>query len=90
MDYQQRYEANYKEPVSAFGINAFDAILIYVDAVRRAESFEKERVREAIEKTRDVVGANGSFNMSDKDHNGLSFDSLRLLEIEKGDWRIVD
>ncbi|WP_407123338.1 ABC transporter substrate-binding protein [Bradyrhizobium sp. STM 3561] len=90
MDYQQRYEAQYKEPVSAFGVNALDGVLLYVDAVKRAGSFDKEKVRDALEQTHDLVGANGIFNMSEKDHNGLSYNSLRLLEIEKGDWKIVD
>ncbi|WP_076858411.1 ABC transporter substrate-binding protein [Bradyrhizobium mercantei] len=90
MDYQHRYETQYKEPVSAFGVNAFDGVLLYIEAVKRAGSFDKEKVRDALERTRDLVGANGTFNMSEKDHNGLSFESLRLLEIEKGDWKIVD
>lgn len=89
-DYQKRYEAKYKEPVSAFGANTFDAMLIFADAVKRAGSLDKAKLREAIEKTHGLVGANGVFNMSERDHNGLSFDSLRLLEVRKGDWVIVN
>ncbi len=89
-DYQKRYEARYKESVSAFGSNAFDAMLIFADAIKRAGSMDKEKVRDAIEKTNDLVGANGVFNMSETDHNGLSFDSLRLLEVRRGDWVIIN
>lgn len=89
-DYQKRFEAHYKEAVSAFGSNAFDAMLIFADAVKRAGSLDKEKVRDAIENTRDLVGANGVFNMSETDHNGLSFDSLRLLEVRQGDWVIIN
>jgi len=89
-DYQKRYEAQYKEAVSAFGSNAFDAILIFADAARRAGGMDKGKMRDAIEKTHDLVGANGVFTMTEADHNGLTFDSLRLLEVKGGDWTIVN
>jgi branched-chain amino acid transport system substrate-binding protein len=89
-DYQRRYEAQYKEAVSAFGANAFDAVLIFADAAKRAGSMDKARIRDAIEQTHDLVGANGIFNVSEADHNGLSYESLRMLEIVNGDWRIIN
>jgi branched-chain amino acid transport system substrate-binding protein len=90
MDLTARYQALYKEPISAFAANAYDGILVFSEAVKRAGTMDKEKLRDAIEQTKDLVGANGVYNMSPTDHNGLSFESMKLLEVSNGDWKIVN
>jgi branched-chain amino acid transport system substrate-binding protein len=90
MDLTKRFVERYKEPVSAFSANAFDGVLIFSEAVKRAGSVDKEKLRDAIEQTKDLVGANGVYNMSPTEHNGLSFESLKLLEVSNGDWKIIN
>jgi branched-chain amino acid transport system substrate-binding protein len=90
MDLTARYQALYKEPISAFAANAYDGVLIFSEAVKRAGTMDKAKLRDAIEQTRDLVGANGVYTMSPTDHNGLSFESMKLLEVSNGDWKIVN
>lgn len=88
--YKAAYEQRWKEPVSAFGANAYDGFWLYVNAVRAAGTTDKAAVRDALEKTTGWAGANGVFTMTAQDHNGLDYSSLVLLEIRDGDWTLVE
>ncbi len=87
--YAKAYTEHYKEPISTFGGHAYDALMIAVDAIKRAGSADKAKVRDAIEQTKNYVGADGVFNMSPTDHMGLDLTSFRMLEVSKGDWKLV-
>lgn len=88
--YDQAYRAAYKDEASTFGGYAYDGLMIAVDAIKRAGSTDKAKVRDAIEATKGYVGSSGVFNMSPKNHMGLELSSFRLLEIKNGDWTIVN
>ena len=88
--YDQAYRAAYKDEASTFGGYAHDGLMIAVDAIKRAGSTDKAKVRDAIEATKGYVGSSGVFNMSPTDHMGLELSSFRLLEIKNGDWTIVN
>jgi len=60
-----------------------------VDAIKRAGSTDKAKVRDALESTKGFVATSGTFNMSPTDHMGLDLSSFRMLEIKGGDWTIV-
>jgi len=87
--YKNAYEAKHGQ-VSSFGAHAYDALMIAVDAIKRAKSTDKKAVRNQIEQTSNYVGAGGIFNITAKDHMGLQLDSFKLLEIVDGNWKIVD
>ena len=58
-------------------------------AMETANSAEPEAVRAALEKITGFVGVGGVFNFSETDHNGLDASALEMVQIEKGDWKIV-
>ena len=89
LEYKQKYEAAHGD-VSAFGGHAYDAFLIAVDAIKRAKTDDKAKVRDAIEQTKDLPGTAGIFNMSPTDHMGLGLDAFKMIEIRNGDWVIID
>lgn len=74
---------------SAFGGNAHDGLWLYVTAVKKANSIDKEKVRSTLEKTTGFVGTNGVVNMTPSDHMGLNVNALRMLEIRNGDWTLM-
>jgi branched-chain amino acid transport system substrate-binding protein len=82
--YYQAYKDAYKTDASPFGANTYDALMIVADAIKRAGSTDKAKVRDAIEQTHGLVGLNGTFYMSPTDHNGLKMDSLRMVEVHGG------
>lgn len=89
MDYKNRFEAAYGA-VSTFGGHAYDGLYIALNAIDRANSTDPEKVRDEIEKTTHFVGTGGVFNMSATDHMGLGLDAFKMLEINNGDWTIVE
>jgi len=87
--YTKEFAARYKTDVSAFGGYAHDGLGLAVDAIKRAGSTDKAKVRDALEATRGYVGTGGIFNMSATDHMGLDLSAFRMFEIANGDWRLL-
>ena len=88
MVYKTKYEAAHG-PVSTFGGHAYDGLFIALEAIVRAGSTDKAKVRAEIEKTSGFIGTGGVFNMSAEDHLGLGLDAFKMLEIQNGDWTLV-
>ncbi|OHD66627.1 MAG: branched-chain amino acid ABC transporter substrate-binding protein [Spirochaetes bacterium RBG_13_51_14] len=81
--YKKNYEGKYGEDVSTFGGHAYDAVMILVEAIKKAGA-DKEKVRDAIESLKGFAGTGGIFNFSVQDHNGLAIDSFDMLTVKGG------
>lgn len=90
MSYRKAYMDRFKEDVSTFGGYGYDGLMIALDAMKRAGSTEKKKVRDAIEATKGYIGTTGKFNMSPTDHMGLDLSAFRMLEIKNGDWALLN
>jgi branched-chain amino acid transport system substrate-binding protein len=88
IEYKKDYESQYKEDVSTFGGHAYDAVLILVEGIKKAKSTDKEKVREAIENIKGLVGTAGVFTFSSQDHNGLGMDAFEMLTVKDGKFAI--
>lgn len=84
--YSKAYTERWKESVSMFGGQAYDNFFIVIEAIKRAGTTDKAKVRDQIEATRKFIGTGGEVNMSATDHMGLDMWSLRMLEARKGVW----
>jgi len=87
--YKREYEGRFKSEVSTFGGHAYDGLMLAVEAMKRAGSVDKARVRDALEATRGYMGTAGVVNMSAQDHMGLDLTAFRMLEVRKGEWTLV-
>ena len=87
--YKRDYEARFKSDVSTFGGHAYDGLMLVVNAIKRAASLDKAKVRDAIESTQGFVGTGGVVNMSASDHLGLDLSAFVMLEVKGGDWALV-
>lgn len=90
LGYAKDYTDRYKEEISTFGGHAYDALMILVAAIKRADSVDKAKVRDAIELTKNHIGADGTFNMSPTDHMGLDLSAFRMLEVRNNDWVLIN
>jgi branched-chain amino acid transport system substrate-binding protein len=86
--YSSLFSSAIKEPPSAFGAYAYDALLIATAAIKRAGGMDKAKVRDEIEKTKNYVGATGIFNMTPEDHMGLDNNSFKMTMIQGGNFVI--
>jgi branched-chain amino acid transport system substrate-binding protein len=97
LDYTRRYEEkNGAGSLSSFGAHMWDAYKLFEAAVPVAlksgqpgtPAF-RQALRDAIESSKEVVGAHGVFNMSPTDHYGHDQRARVLVRIEKGDWKLI-
>ena len=88
MAYKKDFEGRFKEDVSTFGGHPYDALLLLSEGVKKAGSTDREKVRDAIESLKGVVGTAGVFNMSPQDHNGLTEDAFEMLTVKDGKFAI--
>ena len=54
---------------------------------KRAGGTDKEKLRAAIEGTKNFVGVGGVFNMSATDHMGLDLSAFHMVEIKGGHFK---
>jgi len=89
VNYTKAFTTKWKTDVSTFGGHAYDGLMLAVDAIKRAGSADKAKLRDALEATKGYVGTGGVVNMSATDHMGLDLSAFRLLEIKNGDWSLT-
>ncbi|HSV29031.1 MAG TPA: ABC transporter substrate-binding protein [Candidatus Omnitrophota bacterium] len=90
MAFKKAYEARWKEEVVYFAGHSYDAFWVAMEAIQRAGTTDKARVRDEIEKTKGFVGTGGIVTMSPTDHLGLGLDAFHMVEVRNGDWVLVD
>lgn len=90
-----RYKKDYElrcagEECSTFGGHAYDAFLILMKGLEKANKVDKEAVRSSIEQLKGVVGTGGIFNFSPEDHNGLGIDAFVMLTVQNGKFALLE
>jgi branched-chain amino acid transport system substrate-binding protein len=83
--YKQRFN---QEPGTMVAYGA-DAAFIIVDAIKRVGP-DRAKIRDAIENTKGYVGISGIYNISPKDHNGLSMKDIVMIKATGGGWKLLD
>lgn len=89
LKYIEQFEKRCQMPVSGFGGYAYDAMHLLAAALRNTEG-NKEKLRDALEKLTGQVGVTGTFNFSPQDHNGLGADAFVMVQIQKGNWKLLN
>ncbi|GAA5512886.1 hypothetical protein Dcar01_01610 [Deinococcus carri] len=97
LNYMQAYESKYgKDSVSTFGAHMWDAGLILQKALpvalKKAKPGTPEfraALRDALEGTRNVIGAHGIFNYGPQDHLGLDARSRVMVQVVNGTWKLI-
>jgi branched-chain amino acid transport system substrate-binding protein len=64
--------------------------MLVVEAIKRAGSADKAKVRDALEGTKGYMGTAGLVNMSATDHMGLDLTAFRMLEVRNGEWTLAE
>ncbi len=77
------YEGKYKEAASTFGGHGYDAFIILKAAIEKAGT-DRAKIRDEIEKIKNLPGTGGIFSFSAEDHNGLAIDSFEMITVKNG------
>jgi branched-chain amino acid transport system substrate-binding protein len=86
----ESYRAIYKEDPGTFAGYGYDALLLTIEAIKKAGSTDKEKLRDALEQLQGVPGTNGVYTFSPTDHLGFSASALRMLEVKDAQFRIAE
>lgn len=95
--YVKAYEGKYGAgTMSTFGANTYDAGLLLQKAIPAALKKAKpgsvefrEALRDALEQSKEVVGAQGIFNMSAQNHNGMDARARVMMAVKDGKWVLL-
>lgn len=87
LDFVKEYNARGIPNLSTHSGYAWDAVQLVFQAMEKAGT-EPEALRAAIENTKDYVGVSGIYTLSATDHCGLGVDSLVMLKVENGKWKL--
>ena len=88
MNYVNKYRENYKVEGDHFGGHAYDAIMLLKKAMEQG-GFTPAAIRDQLEKTKKFAGIGGTFSYSPDDHAGLTSEAFVLVQVEKGDWKLI-
>ncbi len=88
--YRDAYEEAYGSEPSTFGGYAHDAFRLMVAAIENAGSADPTAIRDALEATDGLVGTTGTYTFGADDHLGLDLSAFRMLEIQDGDWTLIE
>ncbi len=95
-DYIARYTKEYGSAPATFGANVYDAGLLLEQAIPEAAKSAKpgtkefrSALRDALEKTRELVATQGVYNITPEDHSGFDDRGRELITVKDGEWRLV-
>lgn len=86
--YQDVFHYDRQFPINTHSGYAWDAIYMVADAMKKVGT-DNEKLRDEIEKTKGYVGVSGIYNITPEDHNGLGVDSMVLVQIVDGQWKML-
>ncbi|MBS7351228.1 MAG: ABC transporter substrate-binding protein [Comamonas sp.] len=94
--YMADYEKMHGEPPATFGANVFDAGLLLQAAIPEAAKAGKPgtpefraALRDALEKTKELIGTQGVYNMNAEDHSGFDERGRELITVKDGQFRLI-
>ncbi len=94
--YIDAYEKMHGSRPATFGANVYDAGLLLQRAIPLAAQKGKPGTREfraalrdSLEQTRELVGTQGIYNMTETDHSGFDKRGRVLITVRDGDWTLV-
>jgi branched-chain amino acid transport system substrate-binding protein len=89
LNYKKEFEEKFGYAASTFGGHAYDAFVMLTQAIKEKGTDPKE-IKAYLEQIKEFVGVTGVFKMSEQDHNGLGVDSLIMIEIANGEWKVKE
>ncbi|NVN85507.1 MAG: ABC transporter substrate-binding protein [Rhodopseudomonas sp.] len=95
-DYIAAYKAAYGVAPATFGANVYDAGLLLSAAVPEALKQAKPgtpefrtALRDALEKTKELVATQGVYNMTPADHSGFDQRGRVMIVVKDGGWHLL-
>jgi len=82
----EEYMKEYNKEPSAFSALGFDAYIMLLDALKRGNSSEPQRIRDSLAQTKNFIGATGIITL---DINGDAKKSAVIKTVEEGKFKYI-
>ncbi len=79
----EEYEEKFNKEANAFAALGYDAYMVILDAIEKADSVESKDIRDKIAEIEDFVGATGNITL---DENGDAVKSAVIKKVEDGSF----
>lgn len=89
IEFRSLWRSRFGDRDPTWGSRGWDAFNVVIAAIRKAESFDGAKVRDAIETMTAYQGASGELNFSAQNHYGVTKNPYHLARIESGKIQIV-
>jgi branched-chain amino acid transport system substrate-binding protein len=86
--FKAQFETRFGFDVGGLYAEAYDNVLLIAKGLETAGD-NREKLRDAIEQVKGLVGMAGVYTLSPTDHNGLSSKDLVIGRVKSGKWTIV-
>jgi branched-chain amino acid transport system substrate-binding protein len=87
-EFRDAYVKRFGREPNAYGTLAYDAFTALVKVLPAAGG-DRDRIRQGLEGLKNHVAAAGIYTMSPTDHNGFQVESMPMLVVEKGAFKLV-
>ncbi|KRQ87447.1 Leucine-, isoleucine-, valine-, threonine-, and alanine-binding protein precursor [Caloramator mitchellensis] len=87
-DFKNKYKEKFGKDPELNGYLAYDACSMLVEAIKKANSFEGEKIKDALE-TVDIVGITGKLKIGKDSHNPEGKDAA-IIKIENGALKFIE
>ena len=85
-DYLDKFSS---EPTN-FGSYGYDNLMLVIEALKNGAT-DRESIRDYLENdVKKWIGTTGIYNLTAKDHNGLTADSLVMAVVKDGKWTLLN
>lgn len=82
----EAFQAKYNEVPSAMAALGYDAYMLVIDAIERANSFDPKAIRDAMAATKDFPGVTGSITINE---NGDAVKDAVVLVVKDGEFKYL-
>jgi branched-chain amino acid transport system substrate-binding protein len=87
-EFVRDYRAKYGKPPATFAGNAYDAMMMIADGLRKAGP-DRAKLRDAIESAKDHIGVTAVYSYGADDHFGAKAESVVLLTVKDGKFTLA-
>jgi branched-chain amino acid transport system substrate-binding protein len=88
-EFREAYSKRFGREPNAYAALAYDAFTALVKVLPTAGA-DRDKIRQGLEGLKNFVGAAGIYTISATDHNGFQVESMPMLVVEKGAFRLVN
>ena len=86
----KRMKARYGQDIDQIAGHAHDAIWLVYDALKQCQGkVTRDKIRDALENTKEFTACHGIYNYSPTDHDGLSKEDMVFIRIEGGKFKRI-